>query len=300
MRRLTHVLTHLLIAAMWCLHWLPYSWQIRIGRGVALLLYPFVTPRRRIVMRNLELCFPGLSAHERELLCQEHLRLWVRTFLDRGLLWFGSRERLTRLIKVEGLEHFQAAMPEKTGRPWMILTPHFVGLDAGGIVLLLQRQGISLYVQTPNKVLNRRLHTGRLRFFGGELYPRSAGIRPVIKAMKRGLPFFVLPDMDLGRVDSVFANFFGVPTATVTVLPRLARMTRAVVVPLVVSVNQDDSGYTARFYPPWMDYPGKMSDDEGAQYMNTFIENRVRDMPAQYYWVHRRFKTRPEGETPIY
>lgn len=293
-------MTRLLIAAMWLLHWLPYSCQVVLGNALGTILYALVTPRRKVAMRNLALCFPDVSERDRRRLCRQHLRLWMRTFLDRGLLWFATQQRLERLIRIEGLEHFEAAKPQKTGRPWIIFTPHFVGLDAGGIAVLMRQRLVSVYVQPPNRVLDRQLRAGRSRFQGSELYSRSVGIRPVVKAMKRGLPYFVLPDMDLGRQDSVFADFFGVPAATVTVMPRLAHLTRAVVVPLVVRVNDDGSGYTARFYPPWTDYPGQMDDQAGARAMNAFIEDRVREMPAQYYWVHRRFKTRPEGTPKIY
>lgn len=293
-------MTRCLIAFMWLLHWLPYPWQVRVGHGLGRLLYVLAVPRRKVALRNLALCFPDVCDVQRRQWCRTHLRLWTQTFLDRGTLWFASRERLERLIQVEGWEHVEAARPENTGRPWMIFTPHFVGLDAGGMAVLLRQRLVSVYVQPPNKVLDQRLRAGRSRFAGSELYSRSVGVRPVIKAMKRGLPYFVLPDMDLGRHDSVFVDFFGVSAATVTVMPRLARSTNAVVVPLVVRVNEDGSGYTARFYPPWMDYPGAMDEAAGARAMNAFIEARVREMPSQYYWVHRRFKTRPPGEPSLY
>jgi KDO2-lipid IV(A) lauroyltransferase len=264
------------------------------------LLYPLVLPRRKIMLRNLALCFPHMAEADRRALAREHLKLWVRTFLDRGLLWFASRQRLERLIRIEGLEHFEAAKPDKTGRAWMIFAPHFVGLDAAGLAVILRQRAASVYVQPTNPVLARQIHAGRSRFEGSEQYSRSDGIRPVVKIMKRGLPFFIMPDMDLGPQDSVFVDFFGVPTATVTALPRLARLTHAVIVPLVVRVNDDHSGYTVRFYPPWTDYPGELDDASAVRAMNAFIEDRVRDMPAQYYWVHRRFKTRPEGLPKVY
>lgn len=290
----------LVIALLWLLHWLPYRWQARIGDLLSTVLLWVVQPRQKIVLRNLELCFPDWTQAQRQAVCRQHLHDWLRTFLDRGLLWFGSRERLEKLIRVEGLEHFQAALPEVTGQALMILMPHFVGLDAGGIAVVLRHRAASLYVQPPNAALDRQLRRGRVRFEGGELYTRSQGIRPIIKALRSGLPYVVLPDMDLGAQDAVFVDFFGVPTATVTVLPRLARLTEAQVLPLVVTLNDDHSGYTARFYPPWKHYPGELSDAQGTRQMNAFIEERVREMPAQYYWVHRRFKTRPAGEPSVY
>ncbi|MFN7476422.1 MAG: lysophospholipid acyltransferase family protein [Burkholderiales bacterium] len=293
-------MTRLLIAAMWLLHWLPYRWQAALGNILGTVLYLVVVPRRRVILRNLALCFPHLSEAERCALGSEHVRLWVRTFLDRGLLWFAPRERLEHLIKIEGLEYFEAARSNQTGRAWMIFAPHFVGLDAAGIAVILRQRAASVYVQPTNPVFERQMLAGRARFEGSEQFSRSDGIRPVVKVMKRGLPFFIMPDMDLGKQDSVFVDFFRVPAATVTALPRLARLTDAVVLPLIVRLNDDNTGYTVRFYPPWTDYPGQMDDQAGARAMNAFIEDRVREMPAQYYWVHRRFKTRPEGTPKIY
>ena len=148
-------------------------------------------------------------------------------------------------------------------------------------------------------VLDAQLRAGRERFSGAELYSRDDGIRPVVRAMKRGLPFFVLPDMDLGPSDAVFVDFFGVKTATITVVPRLARMARARVVPMIATLADDNSGYRVRFYPPFEDYPGE-DDTIATQRMNDFIAERVRETPAQYYWVHKRFKTRPPGEASLY
>jgi KDO2-lipid IV(A) lauroyltransferase len=293
-------MTRLLIAAMWLLHWLPYPWQVALGNVLGTLLYPLVVPRRKVILRNLALCFPHLPEAQRRALARQHLRLWVRTFLDRGLLWFAPRQRLQHLIKIEGFEHFEAARADKIGRPWMIFAPHFVGLDAAGLAVIMHQRAASVYVQPNNPVLERQMLAGRSRFAGSEQYSRSAGIRPVVKIMKRGLPFFIMPDMDLGQQDSVFVDFFGVPAATVTALPRLARLTQAVVVPLVVRVNDDHTGYTVRFYPPWTDYPGALDDASAARAMNAFIEERVNEKPAQYYWVHRRFKTRPQGMPKVY
>jgi KDO2-lipid IV(A) lauroyltransferase len=132
-----------------------------------------------------------------------------------------------------------------------------------------------------------------------ELYSRQQGIRPVIKAMRRGLPFYYLPDMDFGERDSVFVPFFDVPTATITGLARIARLAGAVVVPAVTRQLPGGEGYELRFYPSWENFPS--GDDEAdARRMNAFIEDRVREMPEQYYWLHKRFKTRPPGQRSPY
>lgn len=292
-------MTRLLIAAMRVIGHLPYRVQIALGNAFGAVLYRLVVPRRRIALRNLELCFPEWSVHERRRVARAHFKAFARTFLDRGLLWFAPREKLEALIRIEGLEHFERNLPAATGRPLIFLVPHFLGLDAGGMAVAMRTKAVSMYTRQPNPVIDAQLRAGRQRFSGSELFARDDGIRPVVRAMKKGLPFFVLPDMDLGASDAVFVDFLGVAAATVTVVPRLARLTGARVVPIVATLTEDGRGYRVRFFPAWEDYPG---DDETAatQRMNDFIAARVRETPAQYYWVHKRFKTRPPGEPSLY
>ncbi|CAN5251570.1 lysophospholipid acyltransferase family protein [soil metagenome] len=279
---------------------LPYALQRRIGNAVGSLLHVIVAGRRHVVRRNLELCFPDRPSDERRRLERAHFQAWARAFLDRGLLWFASPQRLARLIRAEGLEHLEAAMPDVTGKPLLIVVPHFVGLDAGGVDYSRRHAGVSMYAEQSDPVLDAQLRAGRARFNAPVLVTRSDGIRPVLRAMKRGLPYFVLPDMDLGVSDAVFAGFFGVPTATVTVVPKLARLASANVIALVTTFDPSGAGYVARYWPMWTDFPGHDDDAAATQRMNDFIEARVRETPDQYYWVHRRFKTRPEGEPSLY
>ena len=140
---------------------------------------------------------------------------------------------------------------------------------------------------------------GRTRFSDIVLIARNEGLKSTLNAIKSGLPFYYLPDQDHGRHNAVFVPFFGVTAATVSALPRLARLTDAQVVPVITRPLPWGRGYAVRFYPPWDNYP---SDDVEADVarMNAFIEDRIREMPAQYLWLHRRFKTRPEGEPSLY
>ena len=292
-------MTRLLIAAMRAIGRLPYRVQAALGNALGALLYLLVVPRRRIALRNLELCFPDWSARERRRVARAHFRAFARTFLDRGMLWFAPRARLERLIRIEGIEHLERNLPAVTGRPLVLLVPHFLGLDAGGMAVAMRTKAVSMYTRQPDPVIDAQLRAGRQRFSGAELYARDDGIRPVVRAMKKGLPFFVLPDMDLGPTDSVFVDFLGVTAATVTVVPRLARLTGARVVPMIATLADDGGGYRVRFFPAWEDYPGE-DETAATQRMNDFIAERVRETPAQYYWVHKRFKTRPPGAPSLY
>jgi KDO2-lipid IV(A) lauroyltransferase len=179
-----------------------------------------------------------------------------------------------------------------------MLAPHFVGLDAGGArVSYDYPAAFSMYSTQKNKVFDRALRRARQRWNGAELVTRQQGLRPVLRALREKRLFYYLPDMDFGAKDAVFADFFGVKTATVTALSRLCQVTGAKVIPAIT--RQTDSGYEVRYYPAWENFP---TDDPvaDATRMNAFIEARIREMPDQYFWVHKRFKTRPEGETSFY
>jgi KDO2-lipid IV(A) lauroyltransferase len=132
-----------------------------------------------------------------------------------------------------------------------------------------------------------------------ELFSRHTGLRSLVKSLRRSVPFYYLPDMDFGGRDSIFVPFFGVQAATITGLSRIARMAGAVVVPAVTRQLPGAQGYVLRFYPAWDDFP---TDDveRDTRRMNAFIEERVLEMPEQYLWLHKRFKTRPPGEPRYY
>lgn len=288
-------MTRLGLALVWLLHWLPLPVLAPLGRGAGLLLYALARERRRVALTNLRLCFPELPEAERVRLARRHFAAFARALLEHGILWWGSRERVMRMVRVEGLEHWQAVQ----GKPVIWLAPHFVGLDMGGSRIITEWQGISVYSQQKNPVFDRVLLHGRTRFVKPVLFSRQDGIRPVVKAMRTGLPFYYLPDMDFGERDSIFVSFFGVPAATITGLARMAQLARAVVQPAVTMQLPGGEGYVLRFYPAWERFPsGDLEAD--TRRMNAFIEERVREMPEQYYWLHKRFKTRPPGEDRFY
>ncbi len=288
-------MTRLGLLVVWLLHLLPLALLAPLGRGVGLLLYPLARERRHVTLTNLRLCFPQWSEAERKHVARRHFQAVARAFLEHGILWWSSRERIQTLVRVEGLEHWQAV----AGKPVIWLAPHFVGLDMGGTRIISEWKGVSVYSRQKNPVFDRVLLRGRTRFVTPVLFSRQDGIRPVVKAMRTGLPLYYLPDMDFGPRDAVFVPFFDVPAATITGLARMARLARAVVVPAVTRQLPGARGYVLQFYPAWENYP---TDDVQAdtRRMNAFIEDRVRETPEQYYWLHKRFKTRPPGEASPY
>jgi KDO2-lipid IV(A) lauroyltransferase len=288
-------MTRVAIFLLWLTHFLPLPVLAPLGRGLGLLIYALVGERRRVALTNLRLCFPEWDESQRKRVARRHFQAFGRAFVEHGILWWSSKERLQRLIRVEGLEHWQAV----ADRPVIWLAPHFVGLDMGGTRIITEWRGVSVYSHQKDPALDRILLRGRTRFVVPVLFSRQDGIRPVVRAVRSGLPLYYLPDMDLGSRDSIFIPFFNVAAATVTALSRIARLAGAVVVPAVTRQLPGGGGYVLRFYPAWTGFP---TDDVAADVrrMNAFIEDRVREMPEQYFWLHKRFKTRPPGEEKFY
>jgi Kdo2-lipid IVA lauroyltransferase/acyltransferase len=288
-------MAHLGIFLLWLLHFLPLSLLARLGNMLGWMLYGLGRERRRVARTNLRLCFPEMTEKEREALVRRHFRAFARSFLEYGILWWSRKERIQRLVRIEGLENWQAV----ANRPVIWLAPHFVGLDMGGVRLTSEYPLVSIYSRQKIALFDKMLRHGRTRFANATLFSRQDGIRPVVRALRSGLPFYYLPDQDFGARDAVFVPFFGVPAATISGLSRLTRASGAAVVPCVTRQLPGGAGYVLRFYPAWADYPG---DDVEAdtRRMNAFIEECVREMPEQYFWLHKRFKTRPEGEASPY
>jgi KDO2-lipid IV(A) lauroyltransferase len=281
------------LALLWMLARLPYAVVRRMGNAAGDLAWWLAPARRQIALTNLALCFPQMPLEERQRIARAHFRFFLRSFLERFIFWFGSASRIRALVRLEGLEHFEPFR----GKPVILLAPHFVGIDAGGIRFQLESAFASMYANQKSRLLTDVMTAGRSRFNGAQMFLRNDGLRPAVRALREGVPFYFLPDMDLGARDAVFVEFFGVRAATVTSVARLASMTQATVIPLVTQMTPQ--GYVARFYEPWTDFPGP-DVVAATRRMNAFIEARVREMPAQYLWTHKRFKTRPPGEPPLY
>lgn len=281
------------LALVWLLRLLPFALLRPLGRGIGLLMHRVAGRRRAIAETNLRLCFPEWTAQKRRAAVRRLFAATGASLLERGILWWSRPARIRRLVQLEGMQHFEAVQ----GRPVILLAPHFIGLDMGGVRLTLDRRVASVYGPQRNPVIDRLLLHGRMRFGNVRLISRKDGVRPIVNTLREGWPLYYLPDQDLGPKNALFVPFFGVPAATVTALPRIARMAHAVVVPFVT--RQTENGYVAKFHPAWENYPSGDIEADTA-YMNAFIESVVREMPEQYYWLHRRFKTRPPGTPKRY
>jgi KDO2-lipid IV(A) lauroyltransferase len=285
-------MTRMVFFIMWLLHGLPLPLLAALGNGLGMLLYHFGRERRKVAHVNLELCFPEMAEQERDKLVRRNFQAFGRSFIERGILWWSGTARIQKLVQVTGLEHYQNAISQG---PVILLVPHFVALDAGWSWLTQHGNLVSMYSNQKNHVFHDQLLRGRLRFGDSQLYSRQQGLRPIIKAMREHLPFYYLPDQDLNAKDSLFIPFFGVPAATLSTVPRLAKTADAKVVPCITRMLPHAAGYEIRFYPAWDNYPtGDLAAD--TRRVNEFIEQCVREIPEQYFWLHKRFKTRPPGE----
>ena len=280
------------VLVLWTLHFLPIPWLSAMGAAIGSILYRF--GRGRVTDINLRLCFPDMPEAERRTIGIKHFRMLGRSVLELSKLVWGTDKDLLAMIHVVGIEHLQALK----GKPVIALAPHFVGLNVGGIRVAYECPGTaSIYSRQKNPVLDDIFLKARTRFGNPVLVSRQEGLRAVVRTIRAGHPFYFLPDMDFGARDSIFVPFFGVPTATITAMPRIAALTGARILPVIT--RQVGDGYEVKFYPPWDDYPtGDLEAD--VRRMNAFIEERVLEMPEQYFWAHKRFKTRPPGERSPY
>lgn len=289
------MLTRIGISLLWLLHLLPFPVIAAIGQGLGALVY--AAGQGRTTRINLNLCFPHLSEAERRRIARRHFRALGQSALALGILWWGSKERIQRLVKVENIEY---ALPYAERKQALIcFTPHFVGLDFGGVRLSTEYRGAAVYSRQRNAFLDRLLKRARTRFGLTQVFARQDSLRPALRALKSGIPLYLLPDGDFGASESIFVPFFNVPAATVPVLSRFAQLTGAAVVPCVTEQLPGARGYVVRFYPAWENFP---SEDVAAdtRRMNSFIEERALEMPEQYFWIHKRFRTRPPGEANPY
>lgn len=285
---------HPLIVFMRLLAPWPLSWVRGLGWVLGHVLYALAHSRRRIVQVNLRLCFPDLSESERRRLARRHMVGVMQSLLDRSWLWHGSLAQLRRRLTLVG-----DISPLLGESAVVILAPHFVGLDAGGTALTVlgKVHMASIYVPQSHPALDDWVRDGRNRSGLAALYFRHGGVKPIVSGLRQGDKLYLLPDMDFGPQESLFVPFFGVQAATVPSLSRFSRLGRARV--LTVATRMTPSGYSVEIGPVWTDFP---SDDVQADTarMNRELQALIATMPEQYYWVHKRFKTRPEGEPGVY
>ncbi len=255
--------------------------------------------RAHIVRRNLALCFPQRSPQDREIWLRRHFHLLAQSVVDRGLFWFGQPSAILAATPITGLEHLDELL--KSERKIILLAPHFIGLDAAATRLtMFLQESATMYTRQSDSDVDQIVREGRGRFNRVNLVSRHDGIRGLIRHLRNGIPVYYLPDMDFGIAGAAFVPFFGVPAATLLATAQIAKTWNAAIVPIVSRLDLDTGKYHISVLPPLPDFPGTQTPEEATAKLNGLIEGWVLPDPAQYYWVHRRFKTRPEGEAPVY
>jgi KDO2-lipid IV(A) lauroyltransferase len=264
----------------------------RIGSALGTLAYYVMVSRRRVGLVNLHLCFPEQPLAQRQQVLKAHFRELFIISLSYGLIFGASARRLKRLVHYRNL-HYLTEHYEK--RPVVLMAPHFLGLDIGANRTSIEITGYSMFSQQRNQYLSQRVKAARLRFMqarGGEIFSRQEGLRTIVKKMKQhNWPFYYLPDQDMDARSSVFVPFFAHPScATLDTLPKLCKLAGAIVIPM--ATYREGNQYVVEFFPPWENFP---SDDVIADVtrMNRYIEEMILRHPAQYLWLHKRFKTQP-------
>jgi Kdo2-lipid IVA lauroyltransferase/acyltransferase len=289
------VISHLGIGFMRAIAHLPLAVVRAVGTGLGLFLWVVVVHRRRVATRNLELCFPQWSSAERARVVRRHFIAFAQAWLDRSWLWHAPPEVVRQRLKLTG------AIAELDGEtPTILFVPHFLGLDTGvtALTLLTPRRVMGVYTRQSNPVVDQWIFEGRHRFAKDSRgLHRSEGVREMIAAVRGGALMYLLPDMNFGVEDSVFVPFYGVQAATIPSLSRFSRLCRAKVVPLITKLTPQ--GYEVRVLPSWTEYPTNDLVADTAL-MNKRLEGYIDEMPEQYYWVHKRFKSRPPGEPGVY
>ena len=274
---------------------LPFSVMVRLGRLIGRLLLRFGGSRVRITQVNLEKCFPEMSETERATLLQKNFESVGVGLMEVLMAWWWPRERLERLVTYKGLEHLDS----ETKQGNLLLILHFTTIEISGALITLRHSVDATYREHKNPVFEYMQRRQRLRYDRGSRLLGRRDVRGMLRSLRQGKTVWYSPDQDYGPKQSVFAPFFGVQTASVTGTSRMTKMGKARVVPMVVTRKPGSEGYVLEVFEAWKDFP-QGDDLQDATRVNQFVEEQVLKNPDQYMWLHRRFKTRPEGEPGFY
>ena len=285
---------HLAIGFMRLLAILPLSWVRALGWLLGSVLFYVIRSRRRVAEINLTLCFPEHSKQQIRRLARQNFIFFMQALLDRSWLWHGSAATTLKRLKITG-----AVEQLQNDEPVVLFVPHFVGLDAGNTAFTQQipRKLITIYTNQSNKMVDAWILKRRARFGNIRLFGRVAGVKEIIAALRSGEMLGILPDMGFGPEESIVVPFYGIPTYTVPSLHRFARLGKAKLVPVLNRMT--DCGYEVQVLQAWENFPTSSAEADTA-FMNKELESYIKTMPAQYFWVHKRFKDRPPGEKSVY
>ncbi len=295
MSRIKHGLTYLGITVIRLLAMLPLRVQFRLGGLLGRLTYHLAPHRRHIAETNVRLCFPELDDSAQQALVRDIFRSTGISAMETAMAWFNDPEKYRSRVTVEGLENLQAAQAQDKGV--LLIGAHFSTLDLAGCLVALFADFDVMYKRSKNPVIEASMRKGRERHFGAVIERRDT--RQVMRRLRQGRTIWYAADQDYGPQHSVFAPFFGQQAATIVAASRLARINDSPA--LLISHFRDERTCTwsLRFSPIIEGFPSG-DDIQDATRINAMIEAEIRRHPEQYLWLHRRFKTRPNGEQKPY
>ncbi|MDH5182544.1 MAG: LpxL/LpxP family Kdo(2)-lipid IV(A) lauroyl/palmitoleoyl acyltransferase [Gammaproteobacteria bacterium] len=274
---------------------LPFPVLIKLGEGLGTLLYHLRLKHRHIAEVNIALAFPTLSADEQQKLVKETIKGTIITLFELPLFWWASNTRLRKRFVIEGMENIEKVLEH--GRGAILMGGHFTPMLMCGRMLAMDLPFNILVMPAKNKLFEAIMQHYREKFYAGII--NSHDIRGMVKALKKNEICWYSPDQDLGGDNIVFAPFMGIQTATITATSRLAKLSKAPIVPINFERIKNNRGYRLKILPAWENFPSG-DDVEDATRVNEFLEQHIQEVPDQYLWVHRRFKTRPKGEPSLY
>ena len=284
------------VGVIWLIAQLPYTALLWLGRRLGALVLMTPSARRHIAETNIALCFPELDDAARTALVDANLRDIGLMLVEFALGWMGSDRKMARIpTTIEGLQHLETAREQ--GKGVLLVGGHFSHLELCAR-LVSQRIRISgMYRRMDSAVFEWAILRARLHY-ATAMFDKD-DIRGTVKHLRSGGTLWYAPDQDMRSKDSVFVPFFGVPAATISATHHLARMSGAVVIPFFHRRLPDGKGYALRLGAPLENFPSADVLTDTAR-VNACIEQMVREAPEQYLWVHKRFKSRPEGVPPPY
>ncbi len=283
------------IGLLWLLVRLPHDWQLRLGRWLGRLLHAVARERRQITATNIRLCFPEYSVAARARLVRDTFESYGMSIFETGTAWLRGVDHLRSRATISGIEHIKAAQAE--GRGVLIIGAHFSTIDIAGALVAPHLAMDVIYRPSRNPVFDHLIRTGRGRYFGAVLGKED--MRGIIRGLREGRAIWYAADQNYAKRHSVFAPFFGVQAATIRGTSRLVNMTGAAAVFCSHFREAGGQRYRIDFSPVLDNFPAAAEVDD-ARRVNQLIEAALANHPEQYLWLHRRFKTRPDGEPAIY
>lgn len=285
------------VAFLKLLSLLPYKLLVSFGYGLGFLAARFPGDRNQVVKTNLQLCFPNLNGDEIDVLSKKHWRLLGRSLVEKSIIWFGSEKQLSNMIEV------RSAVDLASRTPRILVNMHFTGIEGSIILSALAKRmdwprTSGFFQRMKNPFFNEKIVKWRNRF-GGNSIDRQGNAKAIIREIRNGDFIIIAPDIDLGLKDSEFIPFFGIETNTITTISRLASITGADVCMMVTTLKADESGYLCKISKPLENFPGTDVKSDTTR-LNQIFEKEIRLRPAEYYWVHKRFKNRPNHERNPY